>query len=181
MPHKAAWSFRKLINRNIIIESAVIVMCAIVAGLCANFLRSQGVSITSRRPVTVEVADSIFFQEATRDKADVLSQPVVIRKIQLIRLLQRKTVVLLDARTPEEYTTGHIPGALNVPAEELYQYENVLNQIPRDQWIICYCDGPPCDLGELLASQLFTMGYPRVAFYLDGLNDWKKTEKIALE
>jgi rhodanese-related sulfurtransferase len=181
MPPKAARSFKKLLDRKIIIESIVIVICGTVAGLCVNFLRSEGVSITNRRPVTVGVADSIFFQETTRDKADVLGQPVVIRKTQLIRLVQQQTAVLLDARTPEEYTSGHIPGALNVPAEELYQYENVLNQIPKDKWIVCYCDGPPCDLGELLASQLFTMGYPRVAFYLDGLNDWKKTEKIVLE
>jgi rhodanese-related sulfurtransferase len=172
---------RKFFDRNILIECVAIIVCAAVTGLTFNSFRSARVPISSLRPVTTGVADSIFFKDIATDTAAMLQQPVVIMKSQLKRLARTQSINILDARTLEEYIVGHIPGALSLPAEELNENENVLNLVPRDKWTICYCDGPPCDLGELLASQLFIKGYPWVAFYVDGLNDWKKTEKIEME
>jgi rhodanese-related sulfurtransferase len=43
---------------------------------------------------------------------------------------------LLDVRTPEEFTEGHIPGAVNIPVDELRRR---LGEIPRDQEVAAYC------------------------------------------
>ena len=43
---------------------------------------------------------------------------------------------LLDVRTPEEYSMGHIKGAHLIPLQEL---ENRLDEIPKDQKILVYC------------------------------------------
>jgi len=43
---------------------------------------------------------------------------------------------LLDVRTPTEYAAGHIPGALNIPVDEL---RSRLDELPRDRKIAAYC------------------------------------------
>jgi NADPH-dependent 2,4-dienoyl-CoA reductase/sulfur reductase-like enzyme/rhodanese-related sulfurtransferase len=43
---------------------------------------------------------------------------------------------LLDVRTPEEFAQGHIPGAVNVPLDELRRRHA---ELPRDRAIAAYC------------------------------------------
>jgi NADPH-dependent 2,4-dienoyl-CoA reductase/sulfur reductase-like enzyme/rhodanese-related sulfurtransferase len=44
--------------------------------------------------------------------------------------------LLLDVRTPQEFCQGHIPGAVNVPVDEL---RGRLGELPRDRPIAIYC------------------------------------------
>lgn len=43
---------------------------------------------------------------------------------------------LIDVRTPQEFANGHIPGAVNIPVDELRAR---LNELPRDRPIATYC------------------------------------------
>jgi NADPH-dependent 2,4-dienoyl-CoA reductase/sulfur reductase-like enzyme/rhodanese-related sulfurtransferase len=43
---------------------------------------------------------------------------------------------LLDVRTPQEFASGHIPGAVNVPVDDL---RSRLAELPRDRKIAAYC------------------------------------------
>jgi NADPH-dependent 2,4-dienoyl-CoA reductase/sulfur reductase-like enzyme/rhodanese-related sulfurtransferase len=43
---------------------------------------------------------------------------------------------LLDVRTPQEYAGGHIPGAVNIPVDDL---RTRLGELPRDRRIAAYC------------------------------------------
>ncbi len=47
-----------------------------------------------------------------------------------------KDALLLDVRTPAEYESGHIEGAINIPVDEL---RNRINEIPAEQTVIAYC------------------------------------------
>src|SRR5215471_1167590 len=87
----------------------------------------------------------------------------------LIRRVKAKEVVVIDVRPAEEYRTGHIPGALGMPLEEL---KRRLAELPRDKDIVAYCRGPYCvfalDAVRLLRSQGLR------AFRLDAsLADWR--------
>jgi rhodanese-related sulfurtransferase len=44
--------------------------------------------------------------------------------------------VLLDVRTPQEFSAGHIPGAMNIPVDEL---RSRLGELSRDREIAAYC------------------------------------------
>lgn len=46
------------------------------------------------------------------------------------------STLLLDVRTPKEFSDGHIPGAINIPVDELRQR---LSELPRDRAITAYC------------------------------------------
>ena len=43
---------------------------------------------------------------------------------------------LLDVRTPDEFASGHIPGAVNIPVDDL---RSRLRELPRDRKIATYC------------------------------------------
>ena len=43
---------------------------------------------------------------------------------------------LVDVRTPQEFAAGHIPGAVNIPVDDL---RSRLDELPRDRKIAAYC------------------------------------------
>lgn len=43
---------------------------------------------------------------------------------------------LLDVRTPQEFASGHIPEAVNIPVDDL---RSRLAELPRDRKIAAYC------------------------------------------
>ena len=44
--------------------------------------------------------------------------------------------LLLDVRTPEEFNSGHIPGAVNISVQTL---PDRLSEVPDDQPVVVYC------------------------------------------
>ena len=52
----------------------------------------------------------------------------------------KRTVILIDTRLPDEYQAGHIPGAINIPAERI---KDEAGRLPKDKAtpIIFYCRG----------------------------------------
>jgi rhodanese-related sulfurtransferase len=51
------------------------------------------------------------------------------------RLVQ-SGAVLVDVRSREEYGAGHVPGAINLPVQELPQR---MAELPRDKPLVLYC------------------------------------------
>lgn len=44
--------------------------------------------------------------------------------------------VLLDVRTPQEFASGALPGAQNIPLNAIPQ---ILQSLPKDQPVLLYC------------------------------------------
>ena len=49
---------------------------------------------------------------------------------------QKKGLLILDARNPNEYVTVHYPDALNIPVNEL---ETSLNEVPQGKPVLVHC------------------------------------------
>lgn len=60
----------------------------------------------------------------------------IVTAQELAALLKDGAVTALDVRTAKEYSAGHVPGAVNVPIEELRAR---LADIPTGQPIVTYC------------------------------------------
>ena len=70
-----------------------------------------------------------------------IAQHLVINSDQLQALMKgKKKVMLIDVRMPEEYQAAHIPGAINIPADNMQAGRNLL---PKDKatQLIMYCRG----------------------------------------
>lgn len=86
-------------------------------------------------------------------------------------LLQRANdglVTVLDVRPPEEYAEGHIPGAINVP---LNQIELHLGELDPQQEIVAYCRGPHCVLAFDAVAKLRDKGL-NARRLEDGYPEW---------
>jgi rhodanese-related sulfurtransferase/predicted transcriptional regulator len=60
---------------------------------------------------------------------------------ELIDRAKKGLVTVLDVRPAEEYAAGHLPGAINIPIDQL---ERRLAKLPRRKEIVAYCRGPYC-------------------------------------
>lgn len=47
--------------------------------------------------------------------------------------------VIIDVREPQEFATGHVKGAINIPPSELMSSLHELDGVPKDTQIILYC------------------------------------------
>lgn len=78
-------------------------------------------------------------------------------------------VTVLDVRPKEEYDVGHVPGAVNIPIEELAKR---LRELPKGSEVIAYCRGPYC-LMSFEAVQLMRRKGLRARRMLDGMPEWR--------
>ena len=76
--------------------------------------------------------------------------------------------IILDTRTQEEYDTGHIPGAMVLPHDEvLKKAETVLPD--KSQLILVYCRSGR--RSKLAAEDLVKLGYTNIREF-GGIIDW---------
>lgn len=74
--------------------------------------------------------------------------------------------LLIDVRTPEEFASGHISGAVNIPVESL---QSRLSEVSNAQPIVVYCRSGN---RSATASQILEQaGYSNV-YDLGGIIDW---------
>ena len=117
--------------------------------------------VTQRNVGAVEKVLNSYFRE--RDKLEPVSRK------ELLRRMRDGLVTLIDTRPQEEFTAGHLPGAINLPLSEL---KRRLRELPRDQEIVAYCRGPYCVLSYEAVAELRKRGFK--AFRLEeGFPEWK--------
>lgn len=78
-------------------------------------------------------------------------------------------MVLLDARAPGDYVTGHIAGAVSVP---FYDTGSFIDQLPKDEWIVAYCACPHAE-STAAANVLLNNGFDKVKVLDEGLPAWE--------
>jgi rhodanese-related sulfurtransferase len=88
----------------------------------------------------------------------------------------KKTALFLDARNPDKYAEGHIPDAVNFPANEIDRYAPKVMPLLTDKSreIVCYCDGGDCTLSLELAQTLLDQGFQKVEVFEGGFPQWSK-------
>ncbi|MCH3916609.1 MAG: rhodanese-like domain-containing protein [Spirochaetia bacterium] len=84
------------------------------------------------------------------------------------RLDTDKDIILLDVRTESEFTQGHIPGAKNIPLQELSDVASA--QLPnKDATIFVYCRSG--NRSKTASKALVKLGYTQI-YDLGGIIDW---------
>ena len=79
--------------------------------------------------------------------------------------------LVLDVREPDEYATGHLPGAVNIPRGLLeFKLSGMPAYEPRDLKIVLYCKTG--GRAALAACTLHEMGYVSVQSVAGGIDAW---------
>jgi rhodanese-related sulfurtransferase/DNA-binding transcriptional ArsR family regulator len=88
---------------------------------------------------------------------------------ELLDRVKDGLVTVLDVRPPEEYQSGHVPSAINIPLSEL---EAHLSQLDTQQEVVAYCRGPHCVLAFDAVEKLRQNGIKAYRMK-DGFPEWK--------
>jgi rhodanese-related sulfurtransferase/DNA-binding transcriptional ArsR family regulator len=92
-----------------------------------------------------------------------------VSKAELLARMGDGLVTVLDVRPEDEFASGHLPGAINVPLSQLRER---LAELAPEQEIVAYCRGPWCVLAFEAVALLRKEGLK--ARRLDGgLPEWK--------
>ncbi len=88
---------------------------------------------------------------------------------EAIELMESETdCVILDVRRPDEFASGHIPNAINLPNEDIGDSE--IAMLPdKEKLILVYCRSGR--RSKEAAEKLVKLGYTNVAEF-GGILDW---------
>lgn len=82
---------------------------------------------------------------------------------------EEKNYIILDVRRADEYAEGNIPGAINVPNEEIGTAE--ITELPdKSQLILVYCRSGR--RSKEASEKLVKLGYTNIVEF-GGILDWK--------
>jgi rhodanese-related sulfurtransferase len=178
------------------LEAVVVVLAAAALAFAANAVSPRGLKLTrnyfpggtnqlfaplgnSRPPVTAAITN----QETPLDDVDQRLkdkglQPVSRAKsAQLFHdpRFQEGLIVFVDARNPEHYNDGHIPGAYQLdPYHPEQQLAGVLTSCQAADQVVVYCTGGDCEDADSTAILLRDAGVPnqKLFVYGGGYADW---------
>lgn len=88
---------------------------------------------------------------------------------EAVELMKKETgYIILDVRRPDEYAEGHIPGAINVPNEDIGDSE--ISELPdKTQLILVYCRSGR--RSKEASKKLVKLGYTNIVEF-GGILDW---------
>lgn len=93
-----------------------------------------------------------------------------IGRDELLRQITTGEVTVLDVRPAYEYAAGHLPGAVNIPVDQL---ADRLGELPADVEVVAYCRGPYCVLAHDAVRLLERHGRHAVRLD-DGVVEWQR-------
>lgn len=98
-----------------------------------------------------------------------LAYKIISQKKAKEMMEENKDYVILDVRTDWEYNSGHIPGAINIPNEDIGHEE--IEALPdKEQLILIYCRSGY--RSKQAASKLAVLGYKNI-YEFGGIITWE--------
>lgn len=88
---------------------------------------------------------------------------------QFAEVIANKDVQLVDARTPEEYSEGHIPGAVNIDVKSA-DFDTQITTLNPDRPVAVYCRS---GRRSKLAAERMTNAGLQVTELSEGILSWK--------
>lgn len=93
----------------------------------------------------------------------------------LQRLAANPDLLTIDLRLPKDFEKEHIPGAVNIPLEDIRKRLSELPDLKIAE-IVVYCvAGPRSATGQMYLSML---GYTNVKYLQGGFNRWKEYREL---
>ncbi len=90
------------------------------------------------------------------------------------KFLDEQRGLVVDARSPEQFAQGHLPGAVNCFVYELEVFlPPLLEQASLEQPMLLYCAGEDCEDSRFLAQTMQELGFGLLYVFEDGISGWR--------
>jgi rhodanese-related sulfurtransferase len=107
------------------------------------------------------------FYTTSAQSSDAIS---VLNKNQFAEAIQGKKVVLVDVRTPEEYSEGFIEGAINIDYFNQQSFIKQISALDKKEPVYLYCRSGNRSMKA--ARQLVSLGFENVYDLAGGYMAW---------
>jgi rhodanese-related sulfurtransferase len=107
------------------------------------------------------------FYTTSAQSSDAIS---VLNKNQFAEAIQGKKVVLVDVRTPEEYSEGFIEGAINIDYFNQQSFIKQISALDKKEPVYLYCRSGNRSMKA--ARQLVSLGFEKVYDLAGGYMAW---------
>jgi len=91
-----------------------------------------------RRTAEIHLAEVERLMQSYLGQKDALE---AISAEELLERAQHGEVTVLDIRPEQEFAAGHLPGAINIPPDQIAQR---ITKLDSNQTVVAYCRGPYC-------------------------------------
>ena len=149
-------------------EVLILVGVAVGLALLVNWLSPKGIHLvgqwdTAKGVITANAEDENEYRIAEIERTTAAA-----------KIFYDGDTLFVDARSTEDYESGHIPGAVSLPVGQFDErIEVFMKQVPLDQPIVTYCSGRTCEDSHQLARLLMEAGFSEVRIFIDGFPGWQ--------
>jgi rhodanese-related sulfurtransferase len=156
-------------QRRVLFEALAILALGIALGFTVNYrLVLSALNITDSPPGLV-----LSPLPAPAPAGAPLPAPVELAQLQTLLAVG---TILVDARIPESYSEGHLPGAISLPLDEVKAGKRSLPTGPKEKTVIVYCGGYGCEDSFTLALLLISAGYKDLRVFAGGYPQWVEAQ-----
>jgi len=90
-------------------------------------------------------------------------------------LFSKGEALFIDSRSRQEYISGHILGALNIPFEESREkFKTTELGFLKGKTLVVYCSGGDCETSLSLAKLLYDQGLKDIKIFSGGWAEWSE-------
>lgn len=94
------------------------------------------------------------------------------------RFVRERKGVVVDARFPDSFARGTIPGAVNVPIDTTpTERLTRLGKIGKRMPLLVFCQSSTCQYDETIATLLAGDGFENITLFPGGYRDWTADER----
>lgn len=99
------------------------------------------------------------------------AEPVDVGVTMAAKMVQEKKVTIVDVRTPEEFSAGHIEGAQNISVNA-EDFETKLAALDKSQPVLVHCQAGGRSKRSLETFK--KLGFTNIYHLKDGFSGWEE-------
>ncbi len=149
-------------------EVSILLGVSVILAFGVNYFSPNGIALVGQWDTSQGVVSA-------REKNAVILDELQIDDITHAKALYDSGKVLfVDARSMEDFTDGHIKGAVSLPVGQYDEHiDAFLERYDLDYPMVLYCSGRTCEDSHHLAQLLMERGYMNLSVMIDGLPGWR--------
>lgn len=139
---------------------AIVIVSGLI-GITVNTFRADGIALVER-----------WHEKVLNDQ--LAGGLPAVSLAQAKEAFTSDAALFVDARDPDFFEMGHIPGAVNLPVRNFDQVfprvKQLLLTAPR---LIIYCENANCEMSVELTDKLLLAGIAHVEIFPGGIEEWQ--------